>query len=71
MSGKRKSPVYKRTFKGWGIHAEQTVRFNFETKLYEVREGNRLINFHMEELDSLIITLLQVKQRAEEAIYGK
>lgn len=61
----KKKRKYKRIYKTWGIHTEQTVRFHQDTRLYEIRESNRLINIHEEELDSLIINLLQIRERTK------
>ena len=63
MAVKRKKKQYKRTYLTWGIHQEQTVRYNHSTTLYEIREGNRLINIHANEIDDLVIRILQLKQK--------
>lgn len=59
----RKKKKYSRTYLAWGIHTEQTVRYNFDTNLYEIREGERLVNIHAEEIIPLAIAILKLHEK--------
>jgi len=53
-------------WKAWGKYAEQTVRFNFVTKhYYEINQGKKVISIDCNEVDSLIVSLLEVRAKAK------
>lgn len=49
-------------YKTWGKHKEQTVRQSRKNKNYVViRKGDREVGIRKNEIDSLIISLLQMR----------
>ena len=58
-------------WKAWGKYAEQTVRFNLDAKRYEISQGNRMISVDCNEVDSLIVSLLEVRAKAKDTRKNK